>query len=151
MLQLRASDDQQRSDFLAQYFEHDNTLGFAIMGGIFAEGIDYVGKSLIGAIVIGVGMPQANTEQQLIQQDYDNMQMNGFDFAFRFPGLTRVKQSAGRVIRSELDRGVIVLIDNRFSQPVYLQQLPSHWQAELCNNIETLEQALGNFWGRRDD
>ena len=150
MLQLKASDDQQRSDFLAHYFEYDNTLGFAIMGGIFAEGIDYVGNSLIGAIVVGVGMPQASTEQQLIQQDFDNMKMNGFDFAFRFPGLIRVKQSAGRVIRSELDRGVVVLIDNRFSQTAYRQQLPSHWQTELCNNIETLEHALRNFWSRSD-
>lgn len=146
MLQIRASNDAQRSDFLSHYFERDYTLGFAIMGGIFAEGIDYSGSSLIGAIIVGVGMPQANTEQQLIQQDFDSMRMNGFDFAYRFPGLTRVQQSAGRVIRSENDHGVIVLIDNRFRQAAYRQYLPPHWQARECSDIETLQQLLVQFW-----
>jgi DNA excision repair protein ERCC-2 len=146
MLQIRAADDRQRNEFLEHYFERDNTLGFAIMGGVFAEGIDYVGSSLIGAIIVGVGMPQANTEQQLIQQDFDSMRMNGFDFAYRFPGLTRVQQSAGRVIRSENDRGVVVLIDNRFRQSAYRQYLPPHWQARECSNIDTLQQSLKQFW-----
>jgi len=146
MLQIRDSDDQQRSDFLDHYFERDNTLGFAIMGGIFAEGIDYAGSSLIGAIIVGVGMPQANTEQQLIQQDFDSMRMNGFDFAYRFPGLTRVQQSAGRVIRSENDRGVVVLIDNRFRQAAYRQNLPPHWQVRECNDLDALQQSLIQFW-----
>ncbi|MCZ6488091.1 MAG: ATP-dependent DNA helicase [Gammaproteobacteria bacterium] len=146
MKQIRAADDAQRSDFLSHYFERDNTLGFAIMGGIFAEGIDYAGSSLIGAIIVGVGMPQANTEQQLIQQDFDSMQMDGFDFAYRFPGLTRVQQSAGRVIRSETDRGVVVLIDNRFRQAAYRRHLPPHWQAEECRDTDALRQSLKQFW-----
>jgi DNA excision repair protein ERCC-2 len=148
MLQVRAADDAQRSEFLGHYFERDNTLGFAIMGGIFAEGIDYAGSSLIGAIIVGVGMPQANTEQQLIQQDFDSMQMNGFDFAYRFPGLTRVQQSAGRVIRSENDCGVVILIDNRFRQSAYRQNLPRHWQALECRNIDTLQKSLEEFWDK---
>jgi len=151
MLQIRASDDAQRSEFLGHYFERDNTLGFAIMGGIFAEGIDYVGSSLIGAIIVGVGMPQANTEQQLIQQDFDSMQMNGFDFAYRFPGLTRVQQSAGRVIRSENDRGVVILIDNRFRQLIYRHNLPRDWQALECSDVDALQKSLKQFWDNLDD
>jgi len=150
MLQIRAADDRQRKEFLEHYFERNNALGFAIMGGVFAEGIDYVGSSLIGAIIVGVGMPQANTEQQLIQQDFDRMQMNGFDFAYRFPGLTRVQQSAGRVIRSENDRGVVILIDNRFQQAAYRRHLPPHWGAEECSDIDALQKTLLKFWDKAD-
>ena len=149
MLQIRAADDAQRSDFLRHYFERDNTLGFAIMGGVFAEGIDYAGSSLIGAIIVGVGMPQANTEQRLIQDDFERMQMNSFDFAYRFPGLTRVQQSAGRVIRSETDRGVVILVDSRFRQTAYRQYLPPHWQARECGDIDTLQQSLNQFWNNQ--
>ncbi len=149
MLQIRAADDAQRSDFLSHYFERDNTLGFAIMGGVFAEGIDYAGSSLIGVIIVGVGMPQANTEQRLIQDDFERMRMNGFDFAYRFPGLTRVQQSAGRVIRSETDRGVVILVDNRFRQIAYRQYLPPHWQARECSDIHALQQSLNQFWNNQ--
>jgi DNA excision repair protein ERCC-2 len=150
MLQTRAANEQQRTEFLNHYFERNNTLGFAIMGGIFAEGIDYVGSALIGTIIVGVGMPQANTEQQLIQQDFDAMQLNGFDFAYRFPGLTRVQQSAGRVIRSETDRGIVVLLDNRFRQAGYQAHLPTHWQVQDCADVDTLEQSLVEFWEQPD-
>jgi DNA excision repair protein ERCC-2 len=150
MVQTRAANDQQRAEFLSHYFERNNTLGFAIMGGIFAEGIDYVGSALIGTIIVGVGMPQANTEQQLIQQDFDAMQLNGFDYAYRFPGLTRVQQSAGRVIRSDSDYGVVILLDQRFQQPDYRRHFPPHWQTRHCPDLDTLERSLVEFWGLPD-
>jgi Rad3-related DNA helicase len=150
MMQTRDSDQQQRADFLASFFERECTLGFAIMGGIFAESIDYTGRSLIGAIIVGVGLPQANTEQQLIQQDFEHLQLNGFDYAYRFPGITRVQQSAGRVIRSETDRGVVVLLDRRFRQSGYQAHMPTHWQVQDCPDIETLEQSLIQFWEQPD-
>ncbi|MCP4488953.1 MAG: ATP-dependent DNA helicase [Gammaproteobacteria bacterium] len=145
-MQQKDSNDDQRREYLQQFFERDKTLGFAIMGGIFAEGIDYQGKALIGAIVVGVGLPQPNTEQQLIENDFRRMRLNGFDYAYRFPGLTRVQQSAGRVIRSETDKGVIVLLDRRFEQTAYREHFPPHWQAQLCADIETLENSLTEFW-----
>ncbi len=145
-VQQKDSDDDQRREYLQQFFERDNTLGFAIMGGIFAEGIDYQGNALIGAIVVGVGLPQPNTEQQLIENDFRHMGLNGFDYAYRFPGLTRVQQSAGRVIRSETDKGVIVLLDRRFQQSSYRQYFPPHWQTQLCQNIDVLESSLAEFW-----
>jgi len=150
MVQMRAANDQQRAEFLSHYFERNNTLGFAIMGGIFAEGIDYVGSALIGTIIVGVGMPQANTEQQLIQQDFDAMQLNGFDFAYRFPGLTRVQQSAGRVIRSDTDYGVVILLDQRFQRADYRQHFPPHWQTSHCPDLDTLERSLIEFWKPAD-
>ncbi len=151
LLQSKSASDEQRQRFLDQFLNRDKTLGFAIMGGIFAEGIDYLGQALIGAIVVGVGMPQANTEQKLIQQDFDALNLNGFDFAFRFPGLTRVQQSAGRVIRSETDCGVIILLDQRFQQNAYRSCFPPHWQSQHCKTVDALEQSLCQFWASQAD
>jgi DNA excision repair protein ERCC-2 len=151
LLQQREFDESAQQKFLAGFFEADRQLGFAIMGGRFAEGIDYRGDALIGAIIVGVGLPQANSEQQLIQQDFDALQLDGFDYAFRFPGLIRVKQSAGRVIRDEQDRGVVVLLDRRFQQSGYRRYLPTHWDPDYCNSPETLEQSLQAFWATMEE
>ncbi len=151
LLQQREFDESAQRQFLSQFFDADGQLGFAIMGGRFAEGIDYRGDALIGAIVVGVGLPQASSEQQLIQQDFDALQLDGFDYAFRFPGLIRVKQSAGRVIRGEQDQGIVVLLDQRFQQPDYARHLPPHWHPAYCNNPESLEQSLLAFWKNLGD
>jgi Rad3-related DNA helicase len=150
LLQQREADEAAQRQFLRQFFEAERQLGFAIMGGRFAEGIDYRGDALIGAIIVGVGLPQVSSEQQLIQQDFDALGLDGFDYAFRFPGLVRVKQSAGRVIRSERDRGVVVLLERRFQQPAYARHLPAHWNPEYCNDADTLEQSLREFWENQD-
>jgi DNA excision repair protein ERCC-2 len=150
LLQQREFDAAAQQHFLQQFFEANGQLGFAIMGGRFAEGIDYQGDALIGAIIVGVGLPQLSSEQKLIQQDFDALQLNGFDYAFRFPGLIRVKQSAGRVIRDEQDRGVVVLLDQRFQQPAYARHLPVHWNPKLCRDTDTLEQSLQTFWENQD-
>ncbi|MFT5740943.1 MAG: DNA excision repair protein ERCC-2, partial [Gammaproteobacteria bacterium] len=141
--EFNALDQQQ---FLDSFQEGNNQIGFAIMGGRFAEGVDLPGKALIGAILVGVGLPQANQQQQLIAEDFETMQLNGFDHAFRYPGLIRVLQSAGRVIRSETDRGIILLLDQRFKQPDYHRNLPAHWQTTRCGSLEQLEQELDEFW-----
>ncbi|TNF87492.1 MAG: ATP-dependent DNA helicase [Gammaproteobacteria bacterium] len=151
LLQQRDFDEAEQRRFLSAFFESDRRLGFAIMGGRFAEGIDYRGKALIGAIIVGVGLPQANLEQQLIQQDFESLELDGFDYAFRFPGLIRVMQSAGRVIRSETDRGVVVLLDRRFRQTGYARCLPRHWQTRYCNSPDSLEQSLTAFWEDREE
>ena len=150
LIQQREFDEIAQRQFLQQFFEAERQLGFAIMGGRFAEGIDYRGDALIGAIIVGVGLPQLSSEQQLIQQDFDSMQLDGFDYAFRFPGLIRVKQSAGRVIRSEHDQGVVVLLDRRFRQSAYARYLPPHWNPVVCNNADSLEQSLQAFWEKED-
>jgi Rad3-related DNA helicase len=146
LLQQREFDAAAQQQFLSRFFDGERQLGFAIMGGRFAEGIDYQGDALIGAIIVGVGLPQANTEQQLIQQDFAMLQLDGFDYAFRFPGLIRVKQSAGRVIRSEQDRGVVILLDRRFRQAGYARHLPAHWHPAYCKDADSLEQSLSAFW-----
>ncbi len=146
LLQQREFDDAAQARFLARFFDAGEQLGFAILGGRFAEGIDYRGDALIGAIVVGAGLPQADLEQRLIREDFDAMGLDGFDHAFRFPGLIRVQQSAGRVIRSEHDRGVVVLLDARFAHDDYARHLPEHWQVRYCNDVESLEQSLTGFW-----
>ncbi len=150
LLQSKESDDQQRLNFINHFFEQNKTLGFAIMGGIFAEGIDFLGQSLIGAIIVGVGLPQANTERQLIENDFTKLELNGFNHAYRFPGLIRVQQSAGRVIRSETDFGVVILLDRRFKQTAYREHYPPHWQARECQDIDALENSLNEFWASKE-
>ncbi len=149
-LQQRDDDEAAQQAFLRAFFEDSPQLGFAIMGGRFAEGIDYRGDALIGAIIVGVGLPQANSEQQLIQQDFEAAGLDGFDYAFRYPGLIRVMQSAGRVIRDERDRGVVVLLDRRFRESGYAAQLPAAWRTQDCIDAESLEQSLAAFWNDRE-
>jgi DNA excision repair protein ERCC-2 len=146
LMQQREFNESAQQQFLSRFFDTERQLGFAIMGGRFAEGIDYQGDALIGAIIVGVGLPQANTEQKLIQQDFASLGLDGFDYAFRFPGLIRVKQSAGRVIRGEQDRGVVILLDRRFQQSGYARHLPAHWSPVHCKDAESLEQSLTGFW-----
>jgi len=149
-VQQRDTNEAQQREFLQHFFDGEQQLGFVIMGGRFAEGIDYLGDALIGAIIVGAGLPQVSSEQKLIQQDFDTMQLDGFDYAFRFPGLIRVKQSAGRVIRSEQDRGIVVLLEQRFRQPAYASHLPPWWRPQYCNNLQSLKQSLQTFWEQQD-
>ncbi|MFD1217644.1 ATP-dependent DNA helicase [Microbulbifer celer] len=146
--QVSSSSDQQRAEFLAHFRENRRSLGFAIMGGIFGEGVDYVGEQLIGTIVVGVGLPQVNEEQELLREASDIEGENGFDMAYRYPGLTRVLQTAGRVIRTETDRGVVILADYRFTDPFYRPLYPQHWQPKTCNNGDALSTALQQFWNQ---
>jgi len=101
---------------------------------------------LIGSIVVGTGLPAVTLEQKLIEQHYADQQLNGFDYAGRYPGLTRVLQTAGRVIRSERDRGVVILIDARFDQPFYRSLFPQHWQVNTCTNLSAVKCQLAEFW-----
>jgi Rad3-related DNA helicase len=146
LCQQAQSSETARKHFLQQFHQGQRILGFAIMGGVFGEGIDYHGDSLIGAIVIGVGLPGVTTEQELIRQDFSDDGRNGFDFAYRFPGFSRVLQAGGRVIRSETDRGIVVLVDQRFAQGQYRSLLPDHWRPRVCRSQQQLRAALGEFW-----
>ncbi|WP_078083810.1 ATP-dependent DNA helicase [Microbulbifer mangrovi] len=144
--QTSGSSDQQRSAFLDHFQSGHRSLGFAIMGGVFGEGVDYVGEQLVGTIVVGVGLPQVNEEQELLRAACEQQGENGFDIAYRYPGLTRVLQTAGRVIRTETDRGVVILADYRFADPFYRALYPQHWHPQTCDNGNTLSAALDQFW-----
>ncbi len=121
-------------------------LGFCVMGGIFSEGIDLTGERLVGAIIVGTGLPQVSYERELLKQFYDDKEENGFDYAYRFPGMNKVLQSAGRVIRTKEDRGVIVLLDERFGYAEYRNLFPREWENfGYCTRGNVRGQVEG-FW-----
>jgi DNA excision repair protein ERCC-2 len=127
--------------------EHGETLvGFAVMGGVFGEGIDLVGDRLIGAVIVGVGLPQLCVERDLIRDYFQEQTGAGFDYAYTFPGMNRVLQAIGRVIRSETDRGVVLLIDARFSEQRYRRLFPAWWETARARNSDEIRSALAGFW-----
>ena len=140
-------DDAGRRRFLDRFnVRKEGTLvGFAVMGGIFGEGIDLVGDRLSGAVIVSVGLPAVCPERDLIRNYFDR-HGQGFDFAYRFPGINRVLQAAGRVIRSDEDRGAILLLDRRFCRSDYQDLLPFHWTIQHVNSPRQLETHLDRFW-----
>lgn len=139
--------EEDRRDFLERFeSEEGNRLGFCIMGGIFGEGIDLVGDKLIGAIICGTGLPMISKERELLRNHYQSKFGQGFDYAYRYPGMNKVLQSAGRVIRREEDRGVIVLLDERFLQKEYEPLFPREWEGRISCNMSSLEKYLADFW-----
>jgi DNA excision repair protein ERCC-2 len=150
LVQEREMDTAQRARFLNQFEDPQDAglVGFAVMGGIFGEGIDLVGERLCGAVIVGVGLPGISPERDLIRDHFDGRGA-GFDFAYRFPGLNRVMQAAGRVIRTEHDRGVLMLIDQRFEYAGYHGLLPTHWHPVIVRSARQIEKQLRDFW--KDD
>ena len=145
-------DEREREEFLGA-FEEDNPeglVGFCVMGGIFGEGIDLKKDRLIGAMVVGTGLPQICNEREILKNYYDSREMDGFDYAYRYPGMNKVLQSAGRVIRTQEDEGVILLLDDRFLQWEYLQMFPVEWSDYDVCTLRSLEDKLKNFWSARE-
>jgi len=140
--------EAEREAFLAAFAaEHEETLvGFAVMGGIFGEGIDLAGDRLIGAVIVGVGLPQLSVERDLIRDYFQDATGMGFDYAYLYPGLNRVLQATGRVIRSEIDRGVVLLIDARFGQGRYVRLLPAWWRVVRVRKVSEITEAICRFW-----
>jgi len=146
VVQQRGASLEDRDAFLKNFSDQGPVLGFAIVGGVFGEGIDFPGETLIGCIIVGTGLPGIGIESRLISEDYQQSGLNGFDYACRFPGFTRVLQTAGRVIRKEQDKGVVVLADQRFLEPFYQKLYPSHWNVSVCRVPEDVESELTGFW-----
>ena len=139
----------ERAEFLSHFDEHpkEALVGFCVMGGIYGEGVDLVGKRLIGAIVVGVGLPTLSNEREAIRAYFDETQEAGRAYAYVYPGFNRVLQAAGRVIRHESDRGVILLIDDRFADPEYRRLFPAHWRGlRYVGDGESLAHLLRSFW-----
>ena len=118
------------------------------MGGIFGEGIDLVGDRLSGAVVVGVGLPGISLEKELIRDYFTTHHNAGFEYAYQYPGINRVLQAAGRVIRTETDRGVILLIDQRYGTYRYRSLLPSEWKPEKIKSLSQFDEDLHRFWNQ---
>ena len=143
--QERNMDDTQRMEFI-ESFDGDELCGFAVMGGVFSEGVDLKGNQLIGAIVVGVGLPQIGIERDLVRNYFPE---SGYEYAYQYPGMTRVLQTAGRVIRDVDDEGVVCLVDRRYRETRYQRLFAPEWQVSTAENISTLSANLSTFWNAR--
>ena len=152
LVQGRGMPEGAREAFLAQFSagSQETRIGLAVMGGIFGEGIDLVGDRLIGAVIVGVGVPQVCLENDLIKAYFDGQNGSGFTYAYQYPGFNRVLQATGRVIRTETDRGIIVLLDERFTHARYRQLFPPHWRGfQVVQSTVEIEDKLKRFWAHK--
>ncbi len=132
--------------FDISYEEDRYLIGFCVLGGIFSEGIDLKNDSLIGVIIVGTGLPQVCYEREILKHYFDDNGGNGFDYAYRYPGMNKVLQAAGRVIRTSEDIGVIALLDERFLQNAYIRLFPREWQSYQPVRISTIGKQIERFW-----
>lgn len=145
--QERIMTGESRGEFLNEFTYESNKVGFLVLGGIFSEGVDLIGDRLIGSMIISVGMPGVSKERDLIKYHFDKEGYNGFDYSYTYPGLNKVFQAAGRVIRGEEDRGIIYLLDDRYSWQKYINLFPKHWTNQvMVNNKQEFEQIINKFW-----
>lgn len=138
----------EREEFLEEFTEEteETLVGFCVMGGIFSEGIDLIGDRLIGAAVVGTGLPQVNCEREILKGYYDEKGEQGFDYAYRYPGMNKVLQAAGRVIRTKEDTGAILLMDERFLNRDYRNLFPREWNDACTCTLGNVEKHLQAFW-----
>lgn len=144
IVQTRPMPEAERHAFLDRFRQDDGKplLGLAVLGGIFGEGIDLIGTTLETVQIISVGIPQLSPERELMKQYYDIRMESGFNYAYRYPGFNKILQAAGRLIRSEDDKGTLVLYDERLSLPEYQQLLPGHWDAQMVTTVGELKEHL---------
>ena len=149
MLQGKNMSYSEKEEFLAAFSREPESylVGFCVMGGIYSEGIDLAGDSLIGSVVVGIGMPSLSYEREVIAEYFEEKYESGKQYAYVYPGMNRVFQAAGRVIRREDDKGVIVLIDDRFADPIYKKSIPNLWEGmRYVSDAKDLKAELDKFW-----
>ncbi len=156
IIQKSSMSEEEREDFLMQFRtdlclpaprDAGSLAGFCVMGGIFAEGIDLKNDSLIGAIIVGTGLPMVSNERKILKEAYESEGLDGFDYAYRYPGMNKVMQAAGRVIRTVDDVGIVALLDERFLLREYLKLFPREWKDYERMRIETAAEKVKEFWG----
>ena len=146
--QTQYMSETEREEFL-KLFEterEESFVGFCVMGGIFSEGIDLAEDRLIGAVIVGTGLPQVCSDREIIRNFFDRKNMQGFSYSYLYPGMNKVLQSAGRVIRTERDKGVILLLDDRFQDQRYREIFPREWAGVRACGMPSLRHQLEEFW-----
>ena len=157
LVQKERMNESEREEFLSRFVKTglvpleaagktrvpDTLLGFCVLGGIFSEGIDLKEDALIGSIIVGVGFPQICSEREIIKEFFNE---KGFDYAYRYPGMNKVLQAAGRVIRTEKDQGIVALLDERFLDYSYQRLFPREWQGYSVTNVGGIGNAVSAFW-----
>lgn len=148
--QKRNMFSQERTDMINLFSDESDVsqVFLFVMGGIFGESIDLIGDMLSGVLIVGVGLPAIAPFNNILKSHYDNTFNNGFDYAYTFPGLNKVIQAVGRVIRTKKDRGVAILLDDRFTSRKYLSLYPRFWShLSVCNDMNELGKMIKDFWG----
>ena len=149
VLQAKNMSEEARRAFLDAFRAggRQTLIGFSVLGGIYSEGIDLVGDRLIGSVIVGVGLTKPTNESEVVREYYENKYEAGKEYAYIYPGFNRVLQAAGRVIRTETDRGVVVFIDERYAEPTYKELLPEQYRtAKFVGDTPSLERVLQKFW-----
>lgn len=149
-LQSAHMTEEEREVFLEIFEEErqESLIGFCVLGGVFSEGIDLARERLIGAAIVGTGLPKVCVEREILKQYFDEKGMGGFEYAYLYPGMNKVLQAAGRVIRTEEDRGCILLLDERFQRGEYKRLFPREWKQPVFGSVSDLQTALEEFWCR---
>lgn len=153
VIQQQHMDEGERENFLRAFEmgREKSLIGFGVLGGIFSEGIDLTNEKLIGTLIIGTGLPQVCNEREILKSYFDQKGLSGFDYAYRYPGMNKVLQAAGRVIRTEDDRGVILLLDERFQREKGEEIFPKEWaDCERCR-LDFVEEKIRLFWEKQTD
>ena len=152
VIQEQNMNEQKREDFLEKFeMEREESLvGFCVLGGVFSEGIDLKEERLIGAVIVGTGLPQVCNEREILKQYFEKQGENAFDYAYLYPGMNKVLQAAGRVIRTEQDLGIVALLDDRFQEWRYTENFPREWKKiEYCN-VDNIEEKIKQFWKEKN-
>ena len=137
-----------KEEFISSFKDDGKTrIAFCVLGGSFSEGIDLPGDRLIGVICVGVGLPGLSNENNIIRDHYEEKNGSGYDYAYTYPGMNAILQAVGRVIRTESDRGIAVLIDDRYAEPKYTHLFPNEWKnAKFAGNARSLAEIARVFW-----
>ena len=149
LVQEEYMDEEEREAFLSRFDkegEEETLLGFCVLGGIFSEGIDLKHDRLIGAVIVGTGLPQVCNEREILKRYFDEQGENGFDYAYKYPGMNKVLQAAGRVIRTVEDVGIVALLDERFLTSQYLRMFPREWDSYEQVSLEVIARRVERFW-----
>lgn len=152
LMQKRGMTQEQKEQFL-DAFSADNQsmlIGFCVLGGSFSEGVDLPGGRLIGSIIVGVGIPGLSDQRNIIRDYYTDQNGFGYEYAYVYPGMNNVLQAAGRVIRTDTDRGIVVLLDQRYAEPRYTELFPPHWEGvRFASDAQSLAKIIARFWENR--
>ena len=148
-MQKNSMTEAEKEEFLLRFESTDSgvQIAFCVLGGIFSEGIDLKEERLIGTIIVGTGLPQICVEREILKDYFEEKEQNGFDYAYRFPGMNKVLQAAGRVIRTREDKGVILLLGERFMESRYQQLFPREWSDIRATTVRDAGKRVREFWG----
>lgn len=147
LVQESSMTEAKKQEFLDSFTGQDNNcIGMCVMGGIFAEGIDLKNDALIGAVIVGTGLPMVCNEREILRSFFDNNEKNGYAYSYMYPGMNKVCQAAGRVIRTVDDTGIIALLDDRFLTDEYICLFPREWSNVAIGNEKNIGQIVDDFW-----